>query len=52
MKAKKLIVELYKIVRQHGKDIDVNILIDKNNVKGLDKVDYNPRFGGDGIVLE
>ena len=57
MTAKKLISELKKIIKQYdrvslGEDIDVNILIDRDSVKELKKVSYNPRYGGDGIILE
>jgi len=51
MTAKKLINELKKIIEQYNRDIDVNILLDKDNVKELEKVNYNPRYGGDGIIL-
>ena len=51
MKAKEVIRELKKIIKQNG-DRDVNILIEKDYIKELKSVNYNPNYGGDGIVLE
>ena len=52
MTAKKLISELKKIIKQYDEYVEVNILIEKDYIKELKSVNYNPRYGGDGIVLE
>ena len=51
MKAKKLIKELRKIIKEQDRDIEISILVD-NYIVNLERVTYNPKYGGDGIILE